>query len=109
MTIKVEHLKSKEQFDEMTAFLSKTLDSSFKIQANLFYAMWDAQAIYVIVNRMADNGIEGVQVWLAVHDPLHGGQRLCKKLAESGITSGFESARDTAFSMFEHGSVMLCQ
>jgi hypothetical protein len=107
MTILVEHLKSKEQFDEMTAFLSKTLDASFTIQSNLLYAMWDANAIYVIVNRMADKTIEGVQVWLAVHDPLHGGQRLTKKLVESGITSGFESARDIAFSMFEHGSRMI--
>ena len=103
MTIKVEHLKSKEQFDEMTAFLTAALDNTYTIQANLFYAMWDAQAVYVIANRSANNTIEGIQIWLAIHDPLHGGKRLVKKLAESGITSGFESARDTAFSMFEHG------
>ena len=103
MTIKVEHLKSKEQFDEMTAFLLATLDDTYTIHSPTLHAMWQTQFAYFIVARDENNVITGLQFWLTPHDPMHGAKRLCMLRASYGVTTGFESARDTAFSMFEHG------
>jgi hypothetical protein len=103
MTIKVEHLKSKEQFDEMTAFLTAALDDTYTIQPNLLWAMWEAEATTVIVKRDTNNSIEAIQIWNSTHDEIRGGQRVCFIKGEYGNTSGFEAARDIAFSMFKHG------
>lgn len=98
---------SKESTDEMVQYLVANLPNTYTLHATMLRAMWEAQALLLLVKRDDAKVITGIQAWVAVHNPLMGAKRMCKKIAECGDSHGFEAAQTMAFSMFNTGYELL--